>query len=78
MAFEFKIVESICVISERNNNGETWTKELNLVDWNHRTPKLDIREWNSDHTRMTKGITLTEEEAENLVMALHNYVAERR
>lgn len=78
MAFKFNIVKPVCVISERNNNGEIWTKELNVVSWNHREPKLDIREWNSDHTRMGKGITLTDEEAEQLCTALHNFVSERR
>ena len=73
MALEFNIVKSICVLSERDD----WTKEINVVSWNHREPKLDIREWNSDHTRMTKGITLTEEETTTLYMALHNYVNER-
>lgn len=74
MTFEFKIVEPVCVLSERND----WTKEVNIVSWNHNTPKVDIREWNSDHTKMTKGVTLTDAEAEKLVMALHNYVSERR
>ena len=73
MGFEFEIVKPLCVISERDG----WTKEMNLVSWNHREPKLDIREWNSEHSRMTKGITFTEEEATNLYMALHNYVKER-
>lgn len=74
MALDFQIVESICVISEHNG----WTKELNIVSWNHREPKFDIREWNNDHTKMTKGITLNEEEAERLYMALHNVISERR
>ena len=35
---------------------------------------MDIREWDPDHARMTKGITLFEEEAETLVKALaHRY-----
>lgn len=73
MAFEFKIVKPICVISERDG----WTKEMNVVSWNHREPKLDIRSWNSDHTKMDKGITFTDKEAETLYMALHNFINER-
>lgn len=72
MAFEFEIVKPICVISERDG----WAKEMNLVSWNHREPKLDIREWNSDHSKMTKGITFTVDETNNLYMALHNFVTE--
>ena len=72
MALDFQIVEPICVISEHNG----WTKKLNIVSWNHREPKFDIREWNSDHSKMSKGITFTDEEAEILYMALHNFLTE--
>lgn len=39
-----------------------WTKELNLVSWNGREPKYDLREWTPDHDKMGKGITLTKDE----------------
>lgn len=26
-----------------------WTKEVNLVEWNGKPAKLDIREWDPDH-----------------------------
>lgn len=60
---KFEITENIGVLSE---NAKGWTKELNKVSWNEREPKYDLREWNPDHTRMGKGITLTEEEVETL------------
>ena len=60
----FKIVKNYGVLSTANKSG--WTKELNLVSWNDREPKLDIREWSQDHTQMSKGITLTFAEAESL------------
>ena len=53
------------------------TKEVNLVSWNGKLPKVDIREWNEDHSTMTKGVTLTDEEAESVAMILHNYISER-
>lgn len=59
----FEINKNLGVLSE-NPNG--WQKELNLVSWNGRKPKYDIREWSPDHTRMTKGITLNDEEIETL------------
>ena len=59
----FEITEHLGVLSE-NPNG--WTKELNLVSWNGRKPKYDIREWSQDKARMTKGVTLNEEEIETL------------
>ena len=59
----FEIKECLGVLSE---NARGWTKELNLISWNDREPKYDIREWNPDHTRMGKGVTLSTEEFENL------------
>lgn len=57
---KFEIVENLGVLS---TNAKGWRKELNLVSWNEREAKYDLREWNEDHTRMSKGITFTEEEA---------------
>lgn len=59
----FDIVENLGILSTKTNG---WTKELNLVSWNEREPKYDIREWSEDHSRMSKGITLTKEEAKIL------------
>lgn len=60
---QFEIKKHIGVLSE---NPKGWTKELNLVSWNGREPKYDIREWSPDHEKMGKGITLTDDEAEKL------------
>lgn len=60
----YEITKELGVISEDTKG---WTKELNLISWNEREPKFDIRSWNPDHTRMSKGISLTEEEMEKLV-----------
>ena len=60
---KFEITERLGVLSE---NAKGWTKELNKVSWNEREPKYDLREWNPDHSRMGKGITLTDEEVETL------------
>ena len=56
MAFSFKVVEEVGVLSEGANG---WQKELNLVSWNDREPKYDIREWDANHEKMRKGVTLT-------------------
>lgn len=61
---KYEITQEIAILSE---NQKGWTKELNLVSWNDRDPKFDIREWAPDHTKMGKGITLTDEEMETLV-----------
>lgn len=65
---KFEITERIGVLSE---NAKGWTKELNKVSWNDREPKYDLREWNPDHSRMGKGITLTDEEVETLKAILN-------
>ena len=61
--FDFTIVEEIGVLS---TSPKGWRKELNLISWNNRAPKYDIRDWAPNHEKMGKGITLSEEEAENL------------
>jgi hypothetical protein len=65
---KFEITERIGVLSE---NAKGWTKELNKVSWNEREPKYDLREWNPDHSRMGKGITLTDEEVGTLKAILN-------
>ena len=63
----FDLMERIGVLGTKDNG---WTKEVNIVAWNGGKAKVDIRDWDPAHQRMTKGITLFEEEAENLVRAL--------
>ena len=57
--FSYEIFEEVAVLSE---NARGWRKELNLISWNGRPPKFDLREWAPDHEKMGKGITLTNEE----------------
>ena len=67
--FSYEIVEEIAILSE-NNKG--WRKELNLGSWNGRPPKFDLRDWAPDHEKMGKGLTLTNEEFEQLQKAIEN------
>lgn len=60
---DFTIVDEIGIIS---TSPKGWNKELNLISWNGREPKYDIRDWAPEHEKMGKGITLTEEEAKTL------------
>ena len=68
-AFEYEIIETIAVLS-RSPKG--WTKEINIISWNGREPKYDIREWAPDRAKMGKGITISKEEAEILKKALNS------
>ena len=64
---KFEIVKRIGALSEAKG---AWTKEVNLVSWNDRESKIDIRDWNEDHTCMGKGLTLTHDEAKKLALLL--------
>jgi len=66
-SIQFDIVKHFGVISSEKSG---WQKELNLVSWNGRAPKLDIRDWAPDHQKMGKGVTLTEGEAAALAELL--------
>ena len=65
--FNYEIVERIAVLSQSSK----WTKELNKVSWNGRTPKYDLRDWNHEDGKVGKGITLTQEDMENLKKVLN-------
>jgi hypothetical protein len=64
---KYEIVRSIGVIGEGTKG---WKKEVNLVSWNDRKPKLDIRDWDETHEKMGKGVTLNKGEAEELKKVL--------
>lgn len=56
---KFDITKNIGILSESTKG---WNKELNLISWNDRDPKYDIREWSPEHDKMGKGVTLSKEE----------------
>lgn len=59
----YEIVEEIGVLSHTGS----WSLELNRIAWNGGAPKYDIRKWNADHSRMGKGVTLTDTEMDELI-----------
>ena len=61
--FLFEILETIGILRKSNTG---WTRELNVVSWNGKSPRFDIREWDPKHEKMTKGITFTKEEADQI------------
>lgn len=60
---KFEIKETIGVLSE---SVKGWKKELNLISWNDKEPKYDLRDWDSEHKKMGKGVTLSGEELKKL------------
>ena len=65
----FEIIESIGPIKTFPNG---WTKELNMVSWNGKEAKYDIRDWDAEHEHMSRGITLKPDEMETIVNLLKN------
>jgi len=65
---KYDIIEMISVLSEGSNG---WKKEMNLISWNDREPKYDIREWSEEHDKMRKGVTFTISEPLALKIALN-------
>ena len=64
---KFEILKHFGIIS---TDKSSWKKELNLVSWNGRVPKLDVRDWAPGHEKAGKGITLTTAEASKLAELL--------
>jgi len=56
---KYEIIKKIGVLSK---SASGWAKELNLISWNERDAKYDIREWSADGGKMGKGVTLSKEE----------------
>lgn len=58
MAISCEVLETLAVLSTSKSG---WEKRVSMVSWNGNLPKIDIREWSPDG-KMSKGVTLTEEE----------------
>jgi hypothetical protein len=60
---KFEIEKELGSISE---SPKGWTKELNLISWNGKEAKYDLRDWGPEHEKMGKGVTLSKEELKKL------------
>lgn len=56
---KFEIIRKIGVLSKSSSG---WEKQLNLIRWNDREPKYDLRDWSPDGEKMGKGVTLSKDE----------------
>jgi hypothetical protein len=65
---KYDIIKKIGVLSKTASG---WTMELNLISWNDRDAKYDIREWSPDRERRGKGVTLSTEELSALKKLLN-------
>ncbi len=70
---QYEIVKEIAVLS----TGESgYTKEINLISWNGKEPKYDIRSFSPNREKCGKSVTLTEAEAGKLLAALEKVFSE--
>ena len=63
---QYEIVKEIAVLSASDSG---YTKEINLISWNGREPKYDIRSFSPNREKCGKGITLNADEAAALLKA---------
>lgn len=74
----YTIHRHLTVLREYPDRETPWRREVNIISWNGGEPKVDIRDWSSDHSRMSRGITLQKDEAEKLTMAIGQKLMNRQ
>lgn len=68
--FTFEVIANL---GELSSGRAGWAREVNIVSWNGAKPKLDIRDWSPDHSKMGKGVSLSSEEVAILKEILESY-----
>ena len=56
---KYEILQQVGVLS---TTASGWSKQLNLISWNDREPKYDLRDWSADRSKTGKGATLSRDE----------------
>lgn len=74
MEKRYEIKKQIGTIGKPTYKGDTL--QVNIVNWNRTKDKVDIRRWSENYTEAGRGITLTIDEARNLVALLTEYLKE--
>ena len=72
---QYEIVKEIAVLSTGDSG---YTKEINLISWNGKEPKYDIRSFSPNREKCGKGITLNADEAAALLKALQKELNSER
>ena len=57
---KYEIIRKLGVISVNKKTG--WKKEFNIISWNDKKPKFDIREWGNNRDEIGKGSTFSLDE----------------
>ena len=69
----YEIIEHIGRLSTGSSG---WSREVNIVAWNGRQARLDIRDWDPDHKKMSRGIGLNGTEVAVLTELLNDFDTE--
>jgi hypothetical protein len=57
---KYEIVKTLGALGEGSKG---WKKEVNIIKWNDRPGKIDIRSWaGEEHGKMGKGVTMSKAE----------------
>ena len=68
-----EVIKKIALISGSETG---YRKELNIMSWNEREPKYDLRNWSPEGIPL-RGVTLTEDEAKELQKVLNDMFTEQ-
>lgn len=63
---QYEIKETLPVLPP-SKEGDLYHLEVNLISWYGADPKIDIRRWTEDRSKMTKGISLTPDEFQKTI-----------
>lgn len=71
---KYEIVENIASVPD--GNGKDWNLEINLISWNDKPAKYDIRRWYREdgEEKMSKGITMSADEWVKLKDFIKEYI----
>ena len=69
----YNLISHLGTLSGYEDESGSWSKEVNIVSWNHNAPVIDIRSWNEDHSQMTSGIKLTQAELMELINSIKKW-----
>ena len=67
-ALSYNIDQALGILSQSEDG--KYTTEVNMISYNDKRPKLDIRRWNKKDGKMLKGVALSWEETQKLVEIL--------
>lgn len=70
----YEIIRHIATLSTyRDENGDKWSKELNIISWSGKDCVFDIRDWNEEHTICRTGSRFSADELARLVIGYEAY-----